>query len=885
MNEQVAALFHDLADLAPGAREERLATISLDPDLRRELEELLAFDGGSHSGALERDIGVVAGRALAAHCEVPSDLAPDKFCGPFKLVKQIGRGGMGVVYLAERADGEVRQRAAVKLLSSGGLHDPVMRSRFLQERQILASLTHPNIARLLDAGHLDDGQPFLVMEYVDGQPIDQFAESLSIQRKIELILRVCEAVSYLHRNLVVHRDLKPGNILVTAEGEPKLLDFGIAKILDLAADSTVTGLRMLTPDYASPEQVAGSAISTSSDVYSLGAVVYRLLTGRSPHVIGNTSPGAIAAAVVTAEVARPGKLVPAIKGDLEAILLKTLRKEPAERYPSVEHFADDLRAYLDSRPIRARQGDWAYQLRKIARRYWLPASAAAVLVAGLAAGLYTVNRERALAERRFTDVRQLANRLFDIDAQVSQLTNSASTRQLIVDTSLEYLARLESEGPVSSELALDLGTAYMRVARVQGIPLSANLGQTKNAGENLAAAERLIARVLAEQPSNRAAMLRSAQIAHDQMSLAESDPNASALPLARRAEEWLQKFLLAGTMNSSEAQDIVTIGVNVANQYQISELSGDAILLLERVKECAANNGQSDRLGGLRITLARTKRRLGDFDGALSVIREYTRGPDVPVPGDSINSLRRFRLALATEASALYQNDGANLGRPADAIPLLERAGAIGSGLIAREPNDALIRMAAGTDARLLANAFLALSNPRRALASLDSGLGHLAAVKNNSRARLEEIRNHAVAARILLSLGRRAEARTRLDAAFRNLRELKLYPSGKFSIGGEVDSALRAEAEYQAEANGGHARAIALYREILAATAAAKPEERLDEALDYSNIYRSLAQHHGRAGEKAAQRDWESRRLALWRHWERKLPANSFVVRQLAEK
>ena len=884
MNERVAALFHDLADLAPAARAERLATISLDPDLRRELEELLTFDGGSHSGALERDIGVVAGRALAAHREVPPDPALNKFCGPFKLMKQIGRGGMGVVYLAERADGEIRQRAAVKLLSSGGLHDPVMRSRFLQERQILASLAHPNIARLLDAGHLDDGQPFLTMEFVDGQPIDRFAERLSIQRKIELILRVCSAVSYLHRNLVVHRDLKPGNILVTTEGEPKLLDFGIAKILDLATDSTVTGIRMLTPDYASPEQVAGSAISTSSDVYSLGAVLYRLLTGRSPHVIGDTSPGAIAAAVVTAEVVRPGKLVPAIKGDLKAILLKALRKEPAERYPSIEHFADDLRAYLDSRPIRARQGDWAYQLQKMVRRYWLPVSAAAAVIAGLSAGLYTVNRERALAERRFTDVRQLANRLFDIDDKVSQLANAASTRQLIVDTSLEHLARLGADGPVSSELALDLGTAYLRVARVQGIPLSANLGQKKNAAGNLTTADNLVQRVLAAQPSNRLAMLRRAEIAHDQMSLAESDPNAAPLPLARRSEEWLQRFLAGGAVNPAEAEEAIRIGVNVANQYQIRELNSDAIRLLQRVKDFAVTNGHSSRLSGLRIIAARIKRRIGDFDGALSVIQEYTRGSTAPSLDGPIGDLRRFRLALFTEAQILSSPFSASLGRPAESVPLLERARAIGSGLIGREPNDALIRLAAGSDSRLLAAA-LSQSDPKRALDTLDQGLSNLAVVKNNPRARLEEIVTQAAAARIFLSLGRGADARTRLDAAFRNLRELKLYPGGKFKVGSEVDQALRGEAEYQAVAGGGPARAIAIYREILEAVADAKPEERLDEASDCSDAYRSLARYHGRAGENARQADWESRRLALWRHWERKLPANSFVVRQLAEK
>ena len=207
--------------------------------------------------------------------------------------------------MAERADGEVTQQVAVKLLPSGAA-DP-QRERFLQERQILAALTHPNIARLMDAGHIDNGQPFLAMEYVDGKPIDVFAASLSVRQKIAVFRKVCAAVAYLHRNLIVHRDLKPNNILVTSDGEPKLLDFGIAKILDLAADATMTSGRMLTPDYASPEQAAGGRISTATDIYSLGAVLYQLLTGNPPREFEGKSFEAVALVIATREVIRPAK--------------------------------------------------------------------------------------------------------------------------------------------------------------------------------------------------------------------------------------------------------------------------------------------------------------------------------------------------------------------------------------------------------------------------------------------------------------------------------------------------------------------------------------------------------------------------------------------------
>jgi RNA polymerase sigma factor (TIGR02999 family) len=320
MRAEVETLFHELADLSPEARAQYFAEHHVDDDIRREVAALLAFDSGASSFLL-RDVGIAAGRAL-------QKLERAGWRGrPYRLLDVIGRGGMGAVYLAERTDGEVTERLAVKLLPLGA--SDALRKRFLLEGRTLAALTHPNIARLLDVGHLDSGQPFIVMEFIDGQPIDEFASGLGVRQKIELFLKVCAAVRYLHRNLVVHRDLKPSNVLVTADGEPKLLDFGIARFLDLAADPTTTSMRMLTPGYASPEQVTGSKPSTATDIYSLGAMLYRCLTGKAPHEL-------------------PCPWVPELKGDLEFILLKAMRKDSRERYTTVDHLAKDLQAFLDS---------------------------------------------------------------------------------------------------------------------------------------------------------------------------------------------------------------------------------------------------------------------------------------------------------------------------------------------------------------------------------------------------------------------------------------------------------------------------------------------------------------------------------------------------------
>lgn len=336
-----------------------LADHPVDANTQRDVEELLAHDT-TDENHMAQPI------ARAARAWLLRDVSGAR-CGAFRLVSVIGRGGMGVVYLADRVDGEVTQRAAVKLMHPGW--SEVDRERFLQEREILAALTHPNIAHLLDAGHLEDGQPYLAMEYVEGKPIDQYCTGFSARQKIELFLKVCGAVEYLHRNQVVHRDLKPSNILLPALGEPKLLDFGIAKMLEPGGDLTATHLRKLTPNYASPEQVRGGAVGTNSDIYSLGAVLHTLLTGRPP------------------QEARPSQLAQELKGDLEIILQTALRQEPQERYASVKEFADDLKRYLESRPIRARQAERMYRARKFARRHWLAtALAGATISAVLSAG-------------------------------------------------------------------------------------------------------------------------------------------------------------------------------------------------------------------------------------------------------------------------------------------------------------------------------------------------------------------------------------------------------------------------------------------------------------------------------------------------------------------
>src|SRR5581483_6990516 len=429
--------FHELADLPSGERDRVLRERQVAPELRAEVEALLRFDSLGDE-TLSDSVSATASEMLS------SSIRGRVHCGPYRLVRLLGSGGMGSVYLAERIDGEIQQRVAVKLLRSEYCR-PVWRNRFLKERQLLALLNHPSIVHMIDAGHTEEERPYLVMEYVEGLAIDVYSERLGLGEQLSLFLRACEGVSHAHRHLIIHRDLKPSNILVDASGQPKLLDFGIAKLLEETGEATQTAERLLTPNYASPEQLRGAPQSTATDVYSLGAVLYKLLTGQSPRESATNTAEGVDAAPEIRNIPAATQLNPYLPADIDFILRKALREEPEERYVSVEAFAGDVRAFLNSEPVEARSGDAWYRSRKFLRRYRIPVAAALVAITGLSAGLVLANRERAIAQRRFLEVRRLANKLFDIDGEARKFAGSTKIRQLIVDTSLEYLRRVSTD--------------------------------------------------------------------------------------------------------------------------------------------------------------------------------------------------------------------------------------------------------------------------------------------------------------------------------------------------------------------------------------------------------------------------------------------------------
>ena len=375
-----------------------------DPELRREVEALLARLDTAQKFLDSPPAAAVA--ALLAEARQTDAGVPDRRIGPYRLVREVGRGGMSRVYLAERADGQFEQRVAVKVLRPG-LDSDLDLERFRAERRILASLNHPNIARLFDGGLSDDGLPYLVMEYIEGEPLDRYCTShtLTTVQRLDLFLSVVDATQYAHRNLVVHRDLKPSNILVTADGVVKLLDFGLAKLLGpvypaASPPTTRTGHRWMTPEYAAPEQIRGESVTTLTDVYQLGAVLYELVSGRLPFGTRATSVHDLETAVLERD---PPPLGGELRGDVDAIVAKAMRKPPEARYTSAQELGDDIRRHLAGYPVRARRQTAGYLARRFVRRHRAVLAAATVMFALVATYVVTVTTDRARIARALTE--------------------------------------------------------------------------------------------------------------------------------------------------------------------------------------------------------------------------------------------------------------------------------------------------------------------------------------------------------------------------------------------------------------------------------------------------------------------------------------------------
>ncbi len=499
--QQIQSLFEQLVDSGASERAAHLArACGDDVELRSSVESLLKSDE-RREDLLLHAIGEAAESLLEDH----QDRLIGTRIGPYRVVSILGHGGMSTVYRGERDDSQYQQTVAIKVLQHATLH-PRLRSRLHSERHILATLDHPSIARLIDSGDLEDGTPYLVMEHVDGESIDGYCDgrTLFVQERVELFIQVCAAVQYAHRNLVVHRDIKPSNIFVTDEGVPKLLDFGIAKLLapeSLSHTLPVTRLqeRILTPENAAPEQVLGRPITTATDIYALGVLLYQLLTGRSPYRLLSYSQLQLERAICMDDPVRPSQMVISklsgekdadrsrisdrrglspqrlrarLSGDLDAIVAMAMRKEPDRRYPSVEALADDLNRHLLGQPVRARQGDWRYNAAKFMRRHLLAVGGVAAVFLGLAlfAGVMLWENRRIEMARDATAqerdrAQQVSAFLVDVFSQADPFNAQGreSTAKDLLDRGAERISgNLSLQPEVRAQLLESIGLAYRR---------------------------------------------------------------------------------------------------------------------------------------------------------------------------------------------------------------------------------------------------------------------------------------------------------------------------------------------------------------------------------------------------------------------------------------
>ena len=826
----------------------------------------------------------------------PRPITAGQALGVYTLVAPLGHGGMGTVWLAERNDGRFSRRAAIKFLNVA-LRDHG-EERFRHEGRILGRLTHPNIASLVDAGVSTSGQPYLVLEHVDGLPIDRYCDEhrLDLHARVRLFRDVVLAVAHAHANLIVHRDLKPSNVLVTKAGQVKLLDFGIAKLLEddavAAAGLTVAGDVAMTPQYATPEQVTGAVISTATDIYGLGVLLYVLATGRHPAESSLRSPADLMKAIVEQEPPRASDAAidarsrRLLRGDLDTILATALRKNPADRYASATALAEDLRRYLHHEPITARPHGAAYRTFKFIRRHRWAASAAAMIVALLLGGLYLVNRERVIAENRFRQLRHLSEQVFSLDNEIRNVSGATAARQALVALSLEYLEGLAADSSDDLDLTIELANGYAKVGRIQGVPTQLNLGDLKKAEGSLQKGAALLDAVLARRPQDREAHSVAAEIAHDRMIVADTEHrDADALRFGQAAVRHIDAVMNLGPPRPGDIDDAATIYSNVALAHLNMHRHDEGVRLARRqldIARSAGGGGHPRHISFGLSLLANALRFQGDLDAALPLIREAHAVLDKLVHLNENSRVFDRYAVLLREGLILGDDRAPSLQRWDEALVPLKEAFALVDAAAARDANDSASRSRTGTVGREIGD-ILRWRDPAAALRYYDAAMARLGEVRNNVRARRDRAAILAESSYALRQLGQGAEARSRVDEALRVLRESGDYPAARIEIDSEAAVVLRAMADHDA-AVGRTVEAIAAYERLIESVLAASPDVDNDirNAYSLSLLYESLAKLHRLEGAADRAGAVDATLRSLWAHWNGKLPNNPIVQGRL---
>lgn len=795
---EVKGLFAECVDLPVSERSAFLdRRCEGRPEIRRELEELLVSAESDDTGILDRPSPV---EIWATDHMVGSQL------GPYRIVEELASGGMGGVYLAIREDGHYTQQVALKIIHAG-LASPDLMERFRYERQILAFLNHPNIGSLLDGGTMPDGRPYLVMEYIEGRPITRYCEEeqLSLGARLRLFQLVCGSIAYAHRNLVVHRDLKPGNILVTAEGQPKLLDFGIARLLldqnPLLDGARTRGILFFTPDYASPEQVRGEPVNTATDIYSLGLILYEILTGRNPQK-DKTRPSTNWEQRIclieppkpsTAAALQPGCCIDpkSLKGDVDRIVMKALQKDPARRYSSVEQFSQDVDRFLRGLPVMAAEDTLVYRSQKFFQRHRTGVIAAGLALVAVLGGAsvavwqaHEARIERDRAQARFQDLRRLANAFLIQHDTLAALPGGTGIRTQLIRESLRYLDRLAEDGEDNEEFRRELISAYLKMGDVQGRQDAPNLGDTAGALESYRKAVQMLEALHRRHPSEPR-LTEDLSLGYSRLSgaLKVAGNYRRGLEYDRKSLE-LREQLVASSPNDREylrqlASSLTTLGGSL---FQVSDWEGvlaarrRALSLYEKL--IAEGATQPDDYRGLSLALT----RMGSFYARLKdygTSNQYYRRALTAVETGLAERPQHVQLKLsqATVYSGLAQNSS-DQGHWTEAARELRSARATLEELTRADPQDARTR------------SLLATADHRLALVEIHQGqvasgiqklLGVLAtreelAARNpvNAGARGEVAESHAAIGDAYFGAKRWKEARSYYEAARQILTDLQ---------------------------------------------------------------------------------------------------------------
>ena len=873
-----------------------------DTDLRREVTSLLSHQ--TQHGFIE---SMIAGGTELLEQDGHESIVGSHL-GVYRITGLIGYGGMGTVYAAVRDDDQYRQQVALKIVKRG-MDTQFVLHRFRHERQILASLEHPHIARLLDGGTRPDGLPYFVMEHITGEAITRYCQSheLSVPAKLRLFSQVCAAVQYAHQKLIIHRDLKPSNILVTDGGHSKLLDFGIAKLLtaDNGANEpgTSTGIRLMTPEYASPEQVRGESVTTATDIYGLGLVLYELLTGQKVHRFRNRSSAEIERVVCETEITRPSVAVTSprlrrqLSGDLDNIVLMALRREPERRYQSAEQFSDDLRRYLTGLPVRARQDTVSYRAGKFARRHKLVLAAALLVVLSLVGGIVATSYQARRADRRFQQVRKLANTfLFDFHAKIRDLPGSTEAREMVVKTALEYLDSLAQEASNDPVLQMELAQAYVAVGDVQGDVRAASLGRARDAIESYRKALALAEQVTASSPDdlNALRLLSSCYVK-------VGDTQAETGEITGGIE------MLGHGLRVGEA----------VYARKTGELA-DFMLLIrgyERLGDAQLHN--RDPVGALksyRRTLEVSQQRAAEFPGDRaqnSLALTHSRiGDALAESGDLVSTMESYRHALSIretlvrdnptnvvyrrELKVLYNWLGnfsgnpqyLNLGDRAVALDYYRRGLIIAEELAAADAKNVAARHDLAVSVGKMGD-ILAESEPSSGAEYYRRGLVITRALLDDAPEELRYLRRHLMflngRAAALRKLGDRHGAIQHLRQALEMLQQTSSQQAANPELRALKHAALLALADVSLE-TGDLTGALDHNREALAIAEAAASSISVDLYARWrlADSYSSLGKYYTTLGAKPQTpveqrlsdwreaRAWSEKALVLWDEWSR---------------